>query len=509
MGSVWVAHHLLLDVTVAIKFMDPALAASSDGRSRFEREAQAAAKLKSPHVVQVHDFGLEDDTPYIVMELLTGEDLEARIVRTGRMSPKALSPLVAQVAKALRRAHEGGIVHRDLKPLNIFISRQDDEEVAKILDFGIAKAQRPTVGSSTKTGSLIGSPHYMSPEQARSAKQLDHRSDLWSLGVILFRAVAGRLPFPGEDLGDVLVAICADPIPIASSVAPDLGPAVDAFFERALQRDADKRFQSAREMAEAFAALAGDVAPIASIVPPKEDVPSSTPAPPPLVRPALVPPALVAPPLASTLLMAESPNDAALPAFMASPKQGEPARREADAEEERGDKAAPVPSKADAGTLSPAGNSIVRPPPAAKGKGRFVALAALAAAIAGVSIFVLRAPRGGAGAAPSAEIPSLTPAPSDGASSNVATSARAEANAVSAAPATTAPLMSASALLPAAPPPPIAPKPKGTSTPVDAGRSVASAAKPPSAATASPPPPPPAPAAPPKPNPPAHHDDGI
>ena len=258
MGEVWIARHLQLDTAVAVKFMDPSFAASSDARARFEREAKSSAQLRSPYVATVHDYGVEDDTPYIVMELLDGEDLSARLRREGRLTLTATTTIVTQVCRALRRAHEMGIVHRDLKPGNVFLARHDEEEIVKVLDFGIAKAARLTFGGeATKTGSLIGSPHYMSPEQSRSTKQVDHRSDLWSLGVIAFRALTGQLPFRGDDLIDVLVRVCTDPIPVPSHLAPHLGIKVDQFFERALARDSAARFQNAREMAEAFAALSG------------------------------------------------------------------------------------------------------------------------------------------------------------------------------------------------------------------------------------------------------------
>ena len=280
MGSVWVAQHTQLDVHLAIKFMDPTFAASNDARSRFEREAKAAAKLQSPHVVQVHDYGVEDNTPFIVMELLVGEDLGDRLKREKRLSLKATADIVTQTAKALRRAHEEKIVHRDLKPGNIFLAKAQDDEIVKVLDFGIAKARMSTEGEVTKTGTLIGSPHYMSPEQARGGKNLDHRSDLWSLAVIIFRSITGHLPFPGDELGEVIMAICADPIPIPSQVFPELGPEVDAFFARALGRDPAKRFQSAKEMADAFAALAGGVAIASTLMPsPGLAAPDATPRP--------------------------------------------------------------------------------------------------------------------------------------------------------------------------------------------------------------------------------------
>ena len=155
-------------------------------------------------------------------------------------------------------AHDAGIVHRDLKPGNIFLETQGDKTIAKVLDFGIAKALGPdVVGPGTKTGTLLGSPHYMSPEQARRSKDVDHRTDLWALGVVAFRALTGRLPFPGKEVGDIIVRVCAEPVPVPSQIAPDLGRGVDRFIERALQRDPAKRFQNARSMAETFAVLIG------------------------------------------------------------------------------------------------------------------------------------------------------------------------------------------------------------------------------------------------------------
>jgi serine/threonine-protein kinase len=258
MGSVWVARHTQLETEVAIKFMDPQSASSSVARARFEREAKASATLRNRHVVHVLDYGLESDLPYIVMELLRGEDLSKRLHRERRLSLEAASRILSQVAKGLRTAHEAHVIHRDLKPANIFLAREEGEdEVVKVLDFGIAKdVSGGLIGEGTKTGELMGSPHYMSPEQVRASKDIDHRSDLWSLSVIMFRALTGRMPFNGDNVGAVIAQILADPIPVASEVAPDLPPAVDAFLARGFARNRELRFQSVREMADAFAAIA-------------------------------------------------------------------------------------------------------------------------------------------------------------------------------------------------------------------------------------------------------------
>jgi eukaryotic-like serine/threonine-protein kinase len=257
MGSVWTARHLELGIQLAIKFMD---APSPQAQVRFAREAKAAAGLRHPNIVDVSDYGVDDGRPYLVMELLRGEDLGVRLKQKGRFSIAETAAFLTQMARALRGAHDAGIVHRDLKPSNIFLARVDeDEEVLKVLDFGIAKdtSAASVEGETTKTGEIIGSPHYMSPEQVRGLRDLDARSDLWALGVIAFRALTGRLPFPGEVIGAVIGQILADPIPTATSVAPDLPPQVDAFFARVLVRDRAARFANAREMAVAFATLAG------------------------------------------------------------------------------------------------------------------------------------------------------------------------------------------------------------------------------------------------------------
>lgn len=259
MGSVWVARHQLLDTDVAVKFMEKSIAENESARQRFEREAKAAALIKSPHVVQVLDYGIEEGAPYIAMELLDGEDLDHRLQRGGPLTLDKAYVILEQVGKALRRAHELGIVHRDLKPSNIFLSKHGDEELVKILDFGIAKdITATTSASATSTGALMGSPSYMSPEQIRETKLVDHRSDLWSIGVILYEVLTGRLPFDeSENIGKLLVSICTDPVLPPSVLVPTLSIEVDRFFEKALSRDRTTRFQNMGELVEAFGACVG------------------------------------------------------------------------------------------------------------------------------------------------------------------------------------------------------------------------------------------------------------
>jgi serine/threonine protein kinase len=257
MGAVWVAEHLTLRSKVAIKLIDAALASSADAVQRFEREARAAAKLRSPHVVQVLDFGVDAGTPYIAMELLEGESLRARLDVRGRLSARETSVLMDQLARAVSRAHAEGFVHRDLKPDNVFLVEEDDGFFVKVLDFGIAKALRPTPtvtgGARTLSGALLGTPHHMSPEQAEG-RSVDARSDLWSMGVIAFECLTGRLPFTGDSLPAILRSICYDPIVVPSDVAV-VPPGFDAWFACALARDPERRFQNARALVDALEPL--------------------------------------------------------------------------------------------------------------------------------------------------------------------------------------------------------------------------------------------------------------
>ncbi|TKC96400.1 serine/threonine-protein kinase [Polyangium fumosum] len=253
MGSVWAADHLALGTQVAVKFMSPAYVENQSLVQRFRTEAMAAAQIKSPHVAQVFDHGFTaDGTPYIVMELLEGEDLKRRIRREGPLPLRDVALVVSQASKALARAHALNIVHRDIKPDNIFLCNIDGETFVKLLDFGIAKMGPDGALGATTTGSMMGTPLYMSPEQLLSARRVDHRSDLWSIAVVAYHAITGRVPFHGETVGSLGVAVHTGVFHLPSALRPDVPPAVDAWFQRMLRRDPAERFGSAKEMAEAL-----------------------------------------------------------------------------------------------------------------------------------------------------------------------------------------------------------------------------------------------------------------
>ncbi len=250
MGAIWRAEHLVLRAPVAVKVIDREMLDHPNAVDRFMQEAQAAASLRSPHVVQILDYGVDIDVPFIVMELLEGETLAERLRRKTRLAPEEAAHLLAHVARAMVRAHEAGIVHRDLKPDNIFIVQNADEELAKVLDFGVAKVNTADIsaqGAKTRTGSLLGTPYYMSPEQVQGNKDVDHRSDLWALGVIAFECMTGERPFASTGLGDLVLQICVRPMPEPSAFAR-VPIQFDSWFQKACEREPESRFQSAHEM---------------------------------------------------------------------------------------------------------------------------------------------------------------------------------------------------------------------------------------------------------------------
>jgi eukaryotic-like serine/threonine-protein kinase len=251
MGTVWLADHLTLGVRCAVKFMTVEATRDPNYRARFAREARAIAQLHSPNVVRVLDYDVYDGVPFIAMEWLHGEDLEARLLRVGRLDPRTTHRILSQVAHGLARAHEAGIVHRALKPGNIFLAEEDGDEIAKLLDFGIAKIFAVDgVDSGTQAGTVLGTPAYMSPEQAREVTEIDYRSDLWSLAIIAYECLVGQLPFDGPSLGDIFARIMFEPIPVPSRSMPGLSRAFDRWWERAVSRDVEGRFTGARELVD-------------------------------------------------------------------------------------------------------------------------------------------------------------------------------------------------------------------------------------------------------------------
>ncbi|EYF00220.1 protein kinase domain-containing protein [Chondromyces apiculatus] len=258
MGSIWVAFDTKLRRRVALKLMSLDQVSSTSSKERFEREAMAIAQLRNPHVIQVYDYGINDNAPYIVMELLDGEDLDSRLRKRGRLPLSTVNTILLQASRALGAAHGVGIIHRDLKPANIFIVAGEGGEHVKILDFGVValvNGQAEAWNDITRVGMLVGTPAYMSPEQARG-KPVDTRSDLWSLAVVAYKSLTAQLPFAAAAIGEIIVQICTGTHAPPSSFVPSLSSEVDAFFERALAKDPSHRFQSVGEMAAAFAALA-------------------------------------------------------------------------------------------------------------------------------------------------------------------------------------------------------------------------------------------------------------
>lgn len=259
MGSVWIAQHLGLDAQVAVKFMAPELVAHAPIlRERFKREASICARLRSVHAVQTFDHGvMSDGSPYIVMELLEGANLGDVIASKGRMTAQEVGVIVSQVGKVLHRAHVLGIVHRDIKPDNIFLADADYDFFVKVLDFGIAKQTRVTQkGAVTQTGAVIGTPEFMSPEQAVGSKDIDYRTDLWSLAVVAYYALTAALPFDTTSKEPLWLQMSSGQHRAPCEIVGDLPAELDVWFDKALAPRAEHRFQSAKAMATTFEAIA-------------------------------------------------------------------------------------------------------------------------------------------------------------------------------------------------------------------------------------------------------------
>jgi serine/threonine-protein kinase len=268
MGSVYEARQLESGQLVALKCIHrDLLVRGKNSVSRFQREAKALGALDADHIVRVLDSGVDPVTraPYLVMELLDGEDLQSLLSRIAKLEPDTALRIAAQICLGLQKAHEARVMHRDIKPANIFLARGGGGEIViKILDFGIAKIKPeasqsgPTTGL-TRTGGLLGSPLYMSPEQARGLSTIDYTTDLWSLGMVLYRLLSGGLPHGHIDgFGDMIMAICSQiPRPIQAT-APWVRPEVAAIVHGALQLEVDDRFPTATAMLDALLALLPD-----------------------------------------------------------------------------------------------------------------------------------------------------------------------------------------------------------------------------------------------------------
>ncbi len=263
MGSVWAGRHITLGQLVAIKFVHHKLVGSLEARRRFDTEAKAAARIKSRHAVVVYDHGVtRDGQPYIVMEHLEGEALEHAIRRRGKLPFPEVVQVVVQSARALAAAHDAQIVHRDLKPDNIFLATDTEAGKfgysVKLVDFGIAKLVHDGAesgASTTQAGMVLGTPHYMSPEALTASAPVSKASDIWSLGACAFAAACGRVPFEGDAIGDVVLKVCAAPLPVPSKIEPHLPKAFDAWFAKCCSRDISQRFHTAAEAADALLRL--------------------------------------------------------------------------------------------------------------------------------------------------------------------------------------------------------------------------------------------------------------
>jgi serine/threonine protein kinase len=256
MGVVYLAEHPVIGKKVAMKAIHPELSKNSDVVSRFITEAKAVNQIGHEHIVDIADFGnTADGEFYFVMEYLQGESLSDRLKREKRIPVHHAMSIGAQIADALNASHQQGIIHRDLKPENIFLcTRGANREFVKVLDFGLAKLTQneQKVTHKTRTGSVMGTPYYMSPEQCEGKTEIDYRADIYSLGVLIFEMLTGKVPFGGEGYGEIIVKHVTMPPPSVRSVVPELPEYMDPIMYRVLAKDRDQRFQTMADLREAL-----------------------------------------------------------------------------------------------------------------------------------------------------------------------------------------------------------------------------------------------------------------
>jgi len=260
MGEVWAANNELTKRDFAIKFLLKEFASNDEAYNRFVREAETTGKLQHPSIVDVFDVAQTvDGRPFIVMELLVGEGLDERLKREGKLSPREVAGYFSQIAMALDLAHRAGVIHRDLSSSNIFLARSREHNgiCPKILDFGVSKHLGPNDGGfQTCHGAVLGNPLYMSPEQARGAEQVDARTDVWSLGVLMYQCLTGAMAFSSRNYNALMVDIMTKPHRPVNEAAPGVDRTLAVIVEGCLVKDREHRIGSASELAERLAAVA-------------------------------------------------------------------------------------------------------------------------------------------------------------------------------------------------------------------------------------------------------------
>lgn len=260
MAAVYEAENIDIGKRVAVKLLAAELITSRVVRERFIREARASAAIRSPYICDVYDSGMYDERPFLVMELLEGESLYDMMTRVRQIDVQTTLRIITHSARGLTKAHESNVVHRDLKPENIFLTKDEEGHLlAKVLDFGLAKFYEPTAADAqsvrlTREGALFGTPAYMSPEQAKGQGEVDHRADLWALGCIVYECLTGQTVWNVEQgVAMILAQIANSPLPSPAKLRPDLPRTFQRWFERALDREPSKRFQTAKEFADSLA----------------------------------------------------------------------------------------------------------------------------------------------------------------------------------------------------------------------------------------------------------------